>query len=95
MKKNSFLKIRIRIVTNIYIVCALSGALSGVLCSALCGVLSGNCRAPHSTPKKNSVFMIFPRTKKLSEIYKKEGFMNYIKNNMSRWIGFHFPFWPG
>ena len=95
MKNNSFLQIEIRIVTNIYIVCALSGALSGALCSYLYGVLYGNCRALLSTPKKNSVFMIFPRIKIVSATHKKEGFMHYIKKNMSRWIGFYLPFWPG
>lgn len=95
MENNSFLKIRIRIVTNIYIVCALSGALCGALCSYLYGVLSGNCRALQSTPKKSSVFLIIPRIKTVSATYKKEGFINYINNNMSRWIGFYLPFWPG
>ena len=95
MKKNSFLKIRIIIVTNIYIVCALSGALSGVLSSGLFGVLSGNCRALHSTPQNSSVFILFFKNNTFTATHKKEGFISYIKNNMSRWIGFHLPFWPG
>ena len=95
MKKKLFSKIKIRIVTTIYIVCAMSGALSGALCSALYGALSGNCRALHSTPKKSSVFMIFSGIKTLPTAHKKEGFMGYKLNNMSRQIGFYLPFWPG
>lgn len=95
MKNNSFLHIRIIIITTIYIVCALSGALSGVLCNELYGALLGDCRAPHSTPKKNTVFTILHRIKTLSTIHKKEGFISYIQNNMGSWIGFYLPFWPG
>ena len=95
MKKNSFLHMRIIIFTTIYIVCALPGALGGALCSYLYGVLSGNCRALLRAPKKSSVFIFLSRIKILSATHKKEGFTNYIKNNMSRWIGFYLPFWPG
>jgi hypothetical protein len=76
MKKNSFLKIRIRIVTNMYIVCALSGALSvvlsGALGSALSIVLSGNCRALHSTPQKSPIFKNLFRKKYFQQLIKRK-----------------------
>lgn len=93
MKNNSFLKIRIRMSITIYIVCALSGDLGGALCSYLYGALSGNYRVPHSTPKKSLIFISFQRIKTVSAIHKKEGFMNYTKKYMSRWIGLYLPFW--
>jgi hypothetical protein len=90
MKNNSFLIIRIIIRISIYIECALGGVLCDVLCSALCGALLGNCSTPPSTLKKNSI-LIFLIIKTVSAIHKKEGFMNYTKNNMSRWIGLNLP----
>lgn len=94
MKNILFLTIKIIIVITIYIVCALSGVLCGALSGVLCSALLSNCRAPHSTPQNSSIFVPFLENKIISTTHKKEGFINYIKNNMSRWIGLYLPFWP-
>jgi hypothetical protein len=91
MKNNLFLKIRIRIVTTIYIEYVLGYVLGNVLCAVLGHVLLAYSSTSPSTQHNRSIISPFHNYKPFQAMHKKEGISNY----MGRRTGFNLPSLPG